>query len=320
MPTIDLDAYDQLLEQIRDNSVVLFLGAGSTRLCKLPDGKRGVVGQELADECLKDLNNNKDPGFQASLTEAAEFYAAWKASARGGLDDFIQKRLTNLQPTLGHYLAASFPWRAVVTTNYNRVAEDAWGTGHAAGYAARELITIRTDEEEATHSGDTSRTRLYKPHGCVTIPDQKKNPMVLTSIDYFESEKKRPKIFTAVKYLSGQCTTLFVGYSMNDYTFRNIYFTLYSQLGQWTKRSYSVTPYDSPKRLQWSARAMDKNFNTTVLDDSFDSFMLRLVRRRGTLHPTLAALVGSRWADVEKDNKAHMDGLAASDFRGLPPS
>ena len=110
------------------------LGRGAHAIAE-PGMARGLSGQGLADECLKQLNGGKLPGFSATLTEAAEFYAAWYS--RKELDQFVKRRLEHLQPTLGHFILASLPWRAVVTTNYNRVIEDAWGAAHGAGFARR---------------------------------------------------------------------------------------------------------------------------------------------------------------------------------------
>jgi hypothetical protein len=45
----------------------------------------------------------------------------------------------------------------------------------------------------------------------------------VTSQDYFVSERIRAKIFTSIKSLAGLCTTIFMGYSLDDFTFRNIY-------------------------------------------------------------------------------------------------
>lgn len=57
--------------------------------------------------------------------EAAEYFQSNHPDRRNALDKFVQARLKGLCPTVGHYLATSFPWKAVITTNYNTVAEDA---------------------------------------------------------------------------------------------------------------------------------------------------------------------------------------------------
>lgn len=209
--------YHGILQQIDDGHAVLFLGAGSTRNCRRPDGKRGVTGEELAAEILAELNGGQYPGTDfnsVGLMQASEFYTSVNPGARSRLDRLVQERLADLCPTVGHYLAASFPWRASVTTNYNRVAEDAWAEAHASGYAANDVLTIRTDAEIVQHQGDTKRMRLYKPHGCITIQQQLASRMVLTSLDYFASERIRKGIYDSIRSLARECSTIFAGYSL----------------------------------------------------------------------------------------------------------
>lgn len=309
--------YKQLLQQIDKNAAILFLGSGSTRNCRQANGKRGVTGQELADEILLNLNAGTPPGFQVSLTEAAELASAWHPGRRLELDRFVEQRLTNLQPTIGHYIAATFPWRAVITTNYNRVVEDAWGSAHADGYAARDLLVLRTDEEVRRHAGEAARMRLYKPHGCVTIQARGSDRMVLTSQDYFESENVRPRIYEEIRALATDCTTLFMGYSLNDYTFRNIFYELYKQLGSWNARSYSVSPVSPDLRFQWMERSMDHNFNTTLVDDAFDTFMIRLALARGSLPAAAKARVQQQWSNLVTDNGQYGAPLVLADVLAL---
>jgi hypothetical protein len=144
--------YKGILQQVEDGYALLFLGAGSTRNCRRPDGKRGLTGNELAAEILTELNGGINPGFDdVGLMQASEFYTSVNPGARARLDRLIQDRLGDLKPTIGHYLATAFPWRAIVTTNYNRVAEDAWAEAHASAYAANELLSIKTDADMIQH-------------------------------------------------------------------------------------------------------------------------------------------------------------------------
>lgn len=298
----DTDA-QAILQQIDDRYAMLFLGAGSTRSCRRPDGSRGLTGEELATELLVRLNQGKDPGLKwVGLMQASEFFASMSAGARNALDRFVQERLADLRPTVGHYIATSFHWRAVVTTNYNRVAEDAWGEAHAAGYAANEILAIKTDADITQHQGDTTRIRLYKPHGCITIQKQQANRMVLTSNDYFASERIRKGIYDAIRSLAKDCSTVFAGYSLADYTFKNIFYTLYEELGQWASHSYTVVPADNKLYEKWLSKSMEENFKTKVINETFDSFMLRLAVARGRVHKTLKAKIIQLWPDIKADN------------------
>ena len=300
-----MDSADSLaiLQQIDDGYAMLFLGAGSTKCCRRPDGTRGLTGEELAKELMLKLNKGVDPGLQRiELMQASEFFASMSGGARNALDRFVQERLADLRPTVGHYIATSFPWRAVVTTNYNRVAEDAWGEAHAAGYADNEIIAIKTDADITQHQGDTTRIRLYKPHGCISIQKQQANRMVLTSNDYFASERIRKGIYEAVRALAKDCSTVFAGYSLADYTFKNIFYTLYEELGQWASHSYTIVPIDNPLYEKWLSKSMDENFKTKLINESFDSFMVRLAVARGRIHKALKAKILSLWSEFKADN------------------
>ena len=298
----------EVLDQIESGHALLFLGAGSTRNCRRPDGKAGLTGRDLAREILRELNQGKDPGFEVGLTRAAEFYTGVKASARRGLDRFLCDRLTGLLPTVGHHVAASLPWRAVVTTNYNRVVELAWEQAEEAGYAARPLRVIRTDDELDGGQDSGDAIPLYKPHGCISLPGQGSRRMVVTSADYFESERIRGGMFTELRALARDCTTVFIGYSLEDFTFRNIFYTLHAEQGDWSSRAYSVGPFDHPLRLTWLSRAMDRNYNTTVLDDTFDAFQIRLAAERGVIDDGLRRVILDRWEDAQGADPEYLDG------------
>jgi hypothetical protein len=314
------EVFNELLTQIRGGSAILFLGSGSTRNCRQPSGARGLTGLELAKEILAELSDGAPAPFEASLMEAAEYYTWWKAAGRAGLDRYLQSRLRDLQPTLGHYLAATFPWRAIITTNYNEVSEDAWRTAHATGFSSREALVIRTDDDIERHAGDASRARIYKPHGCITIHGQQQHRMVITSQDYFESESIRPKMYQVIRDLARECTTLFVGYSMTDFTFRNIYYRLYADLGSWAVRSYSVNPAVSDHQFKLASRSMDKSFNTTLVDDGFDTFMVRLSLARGSLSTKIHPLLNAKWGEMVADSPEYSGSLALTTVTSLPGS
>lgn len=322
MAAISTDAHDQILEQLANGAAILFLGAGSTRNCRNPDGSKGLTGDELATEILQKLNKGKKPKFSVSLTEAAEYFATWNAGARAALDKFIQERLKNLQPTIGHYIATTFPWRAIITTNYNKVMEDCYTTAVGHNYAANQILPIRTDEDLVKHAGNSTHTRLFKPHGCISVQwqevmEQKNQRMVVTSLDYFESERIRPKMYQAIRALCETCTTVFIGYSMADYTFRNIFYRLYSNLGEWTARSYSIGPVSPDLRFDWMARSLDKSFNTTLINDAFDTFMIRLAVRRGHISPLLKQQILANWGYTLATNKGFTTGLIKKSISSL---
>ena len=319
--------YSEILSQLEANKCVLFLGSGSTMLCRDSDGNRGLDGKGLAKELLTDLNNGVTPSFTAPLMEAAEFYAAVRAGARDRLDDLITTRLQGLKPTIGHYLAASFPWRSVVTTNYNTVIENAWATAGAAGYSTRHAITLSTDGAIDSYAGNDTSMRIYKPHGCIsnhgsgkaTDPRQRQlQRLVVTSDDYYHSQNIRERIYEEITKNAQVSTTVFVGYSLEDYTFRTMFFRLREMLEQWTSKSYSVGPDDDSLRFAWRSESVRDNFKTTLVNDNFDTFMLRLVIAQNHLHPKLRQLVRDQWSTIKNDNANAIGTLKVTDITSLP--
>lgn len=322
MPTNgNRDPYRDVLKQIESGQAILFLGAGSTAQCTRPDGKAGLTGYGLAKEILLRLLGDGErlpfrDGQMPTLMEAAEYFQSNHPGKRNELDSFVQERLRGLRPTLAHYLAASFPWKAIVTTNYNTVAEDAWVEAANQGFAAHEVIVIRTDADIHQFAGETTKVRIYKPHGCVNLQRAPRHRMVLTSQDYAEAETIRKEIFAAIKSLAETSTTVFVGYSLADYTFRNLYYRLFLQLGCWSHQAYAVTPIESDTVFEWKANAM-RDMSTTLVNTTFDGFMLRLVKARGFLHGELKKKVEHAWKEVSNANRPYLNGLQLRDVMKL---
>jgi hypothetical protein len=326
---VNEERYKNILDKIKNRQAILFLGAGSTASCScLRNGsdekekQKGVTGEQLADEILKKLNNNKKISElgKIDLMRTSELYVANNTNARQGLDELIQERLSKLQPTIGHYIATSFPWKAVVTTNFNKVIEDAWTEAHMLGFTYEKLVSIRSDHDKKNYKKKPG-IKLYKPHGCISLSNQSKNQMILTTKDYFDSKKIRIKIYKKIKSLAKDHSTVFVGYSMQDYTFRNMYYKIKEELKSRTKESFSIGTMtkenNHPKYGQWIKRFMRDNFRMTLITDTFDTFMLRLLIENGTVNRGLKNKIIDNWDVIEKDNSDYLNGLKLENIEKL---
>ncbi|MFX1255984.1 MAG: SIR2 family protein [Promethearchaeota archaeon] len=280
MIKIDGHVLEEILEIINQGKMILFLGSGSTRMCKKQDGTPGLTGSELSLEILKELNRGKNPQLKVSLAKAAEFYVTSKPSARIGLDELIQGRLAGLQPTLGHFFITLFPWKAIITTNYNMVIEEAYKIANQEGFALRNLRSLRYEGDLDTIE-ENSDISLYKPHGCISLESDVKDRLIITPKDYFDSIGLRPKMYKKMHSMVKENSTLFIGYSMDDYTFRNIYYDAYDQVGSLSMRSFNVNPVHDQLLFKWMSQSLDKDFNTTAINGSFDAFMVQLLLYQG---------------------------------------
>lgn len=268
----------ELAEEIKDGHVAAFLGAGSALACESGLGG-GATGQDLARDIIKHLG--EDPAnFNGSLMEVSEFLEATSPQHRRELDDFIHRRLKDLRPTIGHILLPLFPWRALITTNYNQAIERGFTVASQQGISNKICHVVRADSElAATHNA--SEVTLYKPHGCLGRLYDPSSPLVLTPKDYYNSTTKRKHIYDEIRDLAGKFSTLFIGYSLVDYNFNNIYYELREKLQDYLSRSYSVGPL-APHKKNYMEQVYERR-DIRLIDDKFDSFVLRLADELGFL-------------------------------------
>jgi hypothetical protein len=266
-----LDLIKELAAEVKGGNVIAFLGAGSALACESGLGG-GATSADLAKDIIKHLG--EDPvNFTGSLAELSEFLEASSPQHRRALDDFIYRRLKDLRPTIGHLLLPLFPWRALITTNYNQAIERGFAVANQHGITNKTCRVIRADSELAAgHS--SSEVPLYKPHGCLGLLYEPNAPLVLTARDYYNSTTKRKRIYDEIRDLAGKGSTLFIGYSLVDYNFNNIYYELQEKLQDYLSRSYSVGPL-APHKKHYMEQVFQRR-DIKLIDDKFDSFMIRL--------------------------------------------
>lgn len=186
---------------IDPRKTVLLLGAGSSfssgaplaiDLCRLLE-KSLAGGEKLSDnlaETASILENRRD---------------------RRSVIDVVVGALKNLNPDGGLISLAAHPWRAIYSTNYDRLIEDAFD---AKGTS---LSTIRSHNDfENAHA--VGSVPLFKIHGCMTQDRSlgHKASMILTEEDYSEFESYRKLIFNRLAIDLAGSTTWIIGYSLRD--------------------------------------------------------------------------------------------------------
>ena len=113
---------ESLINAIKEQRAVLFLGAGASRDAKHPDGKKIPQSYKLRDLiCDRFLNGElktKLLGYVVSL-----------AASQSGISEFqryIRDLLLAFEPSVFHLLIPEFRWRAIVTTNLDLIVEKAY--------------------------------------------------------------------------------------------------------------------------------------------------------------------------------------------------
>lgn len=218
-----------LVDKIISGQCVLFLGAGATRDAGGPTG--GELATSLADHFQKtDIPNSDLRYFADVLTGLPDV-------DREAVDGKIVELLKRLDPCDGHRVVPTFPWKAIFTTNYDRLVEIAYETLNSlrGEFPVQDLKIILGKDLGSVI--DSSQVCLYKLHGCISSIN-KQNPLVLTTRDYENTKKKRGRMLRFLRSLGSHHAILFVGYSFVDQIISSLLYELEAE-----------SPYDSHRRM-----------------------------------------------------------------------
>jgi tetratricopeptide (TPR) repeat protein len=219
-----------LRDSILAGQCVLFLGAGATREANGPTGLD--LAALLADHFQKpDIPRTDLKAFADLLTSLPDVH-------REDLDAKIVSVLRHLQPSAAHRTLPKFCWKAIFTTNYDRLVEQSYDTAFAITqeHALQDLRPIVTAKTSLPLTDPTS-IGLFKLHGCIGEIGPG-TPLVLTTEDYARSKKNRQHMLRYLKALAAVHSIFFVGYGFGD----GIIMSLLDELEQ-------ESPYNSRRRM-----------------------------------------------------------------------
>jgi hypothetical protein len=217
--TSGLNAIPQELnEQMSKGNVVLFVGAGLSIGAGLPGW--GALIRPLAER----IGYTED-----DLLEAAQYYE--NRNGRHALISHLRDRLdtTGIEPTENHDLLARLPINIVFTTNFDDLLERAYRKGGRP-------VNVVVGATELPF-WDESRVNLVKLHGTYDRPDS----FIITERDYNTIYRSNALIVQQLNALLAIKTFLFIGYSVSDPDFNQIYDQLSIDLGRQQRRPYLVT-------------------------------------------------------------------------------
>jgi hypothetical protein len=209
-----------VLNSIKEGRAILFLGAGASY-----DGiLRGAPTKITADKLKEQLSDRFLGGMYKDrpLMTVADF-----ARNEGSLREvqaFVRDVFKDLQPNDFHELIPRFRWKAIVTTNYDLVVEQAYGRCRTP---MQELRPITRDGDQLQRSLSEQNALPYlKLHGCINEFSNLDVPIVLDSLEYMKFAAGRSHMTTALKEWAANHPVLFCGYSISDENIKQILFDL----------------------------------------------------------------------------------------------
>ncbi len=206
-PPIPNKIANELARKLRDDQLVLFVGAGLSHLCpfvsprttRLPmwSGLADAIAEKFREENLdpKDFGNTTDFFDYAMSLEGGAAKSRVQLAIREALDE------TYIYPSAAHNALAHLPWSEIWTTNYDTLLERA--TGKKTVNGENEFGLLR--EYHRAREGI-----VLHLHGT------KQNPHTLGKDSYRNWEGNNPQVLAYIKGILLQKTILFVGYGLGD--------------------------------------------------------------------------------------------------------
>lgn len=226
---------DQLLDAVRERKCILFVGSGLSQAAGYPSWN------ELVRKLMKEVERafpDRDLGLKlyaktGDLLTLAEF-ARSKLGAHRYASVLKEVFDAPLAPEKSHKIIARTDYRAIITTNYDRLLETALTFQRRLPPS---VFTSNLVPALATALYDETFF-IFKLHGDLFAPDT----IVLTSQDYDRLIFRSPHVRSFLQAVFLSYTLFFVGYSLSDPDFQLALKELTTIFQGYTSTHYALLP------------------------------------------------------------------------------
>lgn len=268
-----------LIDAVRDQRVVLFLGAGANVGASHPKSRKVPVGEGLRDIIC-------DKYFGGSMkTKSLMSVSAFAANEVGlvAFQKFIREVFEPFGPAEYHHLIPSFRWKAIASTNYDLIIERAYEKS-----ALQELIpSFKDNDGFGTRAHDaTHPLGYYKLHGCIDHYTDESIPLVLSNEQYASYAVNRLRFYGRLRDLGYEFPFVFAGYGISDAHIQQVLFDL-TQAGVKRPMFYAVSPdFEDAEVRYWASHRVQ------CITTTFEDFLQQLDRQIPSMARSLPTSLG----------------------------
>jgi SIR2-like domain len=201
------------------------VGAGMSLNAVTPSGKRMPLWKDLSKALVAELGDFSPMSDLDGISAYEHEFGRTRLIER--LSEILLIR--DAQPGSAHKEFCTIPFDIVCTTNFDFLLERQYDLTPRYVYPV-------VDEEQLAVSMGNAGTLLLKLHGDLRHPAR----LVVTESDYDGFLSRFPLLAT---YLSNQLitkTAVFVGYSLEDPDFRQIWHVVTERLGRTRRQAYTI--------------------------------------------------------------------------------
>jgi NAD-dependent SIR2 family protein deacetylase len=234
----------ELLDDIRRGECVPVIGSGFSMNAILPTGCRMPLWSDLGADVARKMGR---PFSGNAIRDLSNYCAqATKFELVRHLRECLHIRTA--QPGPVHMAFAKLPFAQVITTNFDFLLERAYV---ASGRSCLPVV----DEDLLPFGRADGETRLIKMHGDLHHPSL----LVVTEEDYDKFRDQRAPMCQAIINLLAHNAVLFIGYSIDDPDFRQIWQLVKSQLKQFRRPAYALVVDATDEKVnEYQRRGVDR--------------------------------------------------------------
>lgn len=211
------------LDDLVTERVLPFVGAGFSKNADIPKNKKMLDWDELGKAFANDIKDYKYTNALDAISAYSHEYS--RTSLVEKLSNVL---LINLaKPGSTHKAFCDLQFDMICTTNFDFLLESAYGL---ISKSCQPII----DEDQLAISYSQERVTLLKLHGDINHPGK----LVVTEEDYDRFLAKNPMLATFLANLLITRTALFIGYSLDDTDFRQIWQLIGDRLGRLRRQAY----------------------------------------------------------------------------------
>jgi tetratricopeptide (TPR) repeat protein/cold shock CspA family protein len=191
---------------MESGGVTLFVGAGICHNYLTGDGRSAPDGEELARRLAKHIG--LDPGPTPNLSKVAQLVEQRKD--RATLEKLLIRELTDLEPDDTLVWLFSKTWRAIYTTNYDRIIQRAY---ELVSEPTQEPISF-TASRDVVWVDPRFQVGVFHLHGSLFEGEHRS--ALITVADYARFREQRSMLFDLLKQSFATSPILYIGYSNQD--------------------------------------------------------------------------------------------------------
>lgn len=299
---------ENLFELIRNEEVIIFAGAGLSIYAGFPSGTKlnEIIYNELT------LTEKEEISKHLSLPELTEQFCRIKNNNRNQLIQILKKtflKKPEVKPTFHHKISSIPHIKTVITTNYDRLFEQAYGDDAQLICSEKQLSLI-----------DKSKVEIFKIHGDLFDPES----IIISQSDYnnfFKKETEKNLYWSIIKERLATKNVLFLGYNLEDPNV-SIVFEKITEVFETNRREAFLIAPELSKHKQNDLIRKGINYidskAETIIDELFENIKLNIATdlekskvKPDTFHKFLKNL------ELTPDLKGESDGLKLTRIRGL---